>query len=211
MGSCKETFDRIAEWVNPNFFFSKNYQWSNMAIVGILGDFVLSNFSGDMLEIGIGESSIYMSALAKKHNRKIYYCDSNKDKIEDIKASGHLCENGEVYDCLSDVMFAGNILTPLAFTFIDGYHEYEQAKRDFWNSEKYTIPNGYILMHDTFPPSDDPGPCNEAYKFRQEIEQDKRFDVFTFTGNLKSHKEPCYYVASTLIRKKPLNRPYYQE
>lgn len=210
--SCKETFDVISKWVDPKFFFSKTYGWHNMAIVGLLGDYALHFISGDMLEIGVGESSIYMTALAKKYNRKIYYCDSDKDKIADIKVSGYFSDNGIIFDCLSDDMFAKNTLTPLAFTFIDGYHGYEDCKRDFWNVEKYTVPNGYILMHDTFPPSDAPLPCDEAYKFRQEIEQDKRFDVFTFVGNANNHHNiPNYYIASTLIRKKPLNRPYYKE
>ena len=210
--SCKETWDIISQWVDPKFFFSKTYGWHNMAIVGLLGDYALHFINGDILEIGVGESTMYMTALAKKYNRKIYYCDSNKDKIADIKESGYFSDSGVIFDCLSDDMFAKNTLTPLAFSFIDGYHGYEQTRNDFWNAEKYTVENGYILVHDTYPPLDDPGPCDEAYKFRQEIEKDKRFDVFTFVGNASNHHSiPNYYIASTLIRKKPLNRPYYKE
>ena len=209
--SVKETFDLISQWVDPKFFFSKTHGWHNMAIVGLLGDYALNFIAGDILEIGVGESSIYMTALAKKYNRRIYYCDSNNDKVTDIKEAGYFSDNGKIYSCSSKDMFAKNELTPLAFTFIDGYHGYEAIKEEFWNVEKLTVPNGHILMHDTFPPLDDPMPCDEAYKFRQEIEQDKRFDCFTFTGNPDNHKVPCYYIASTLIRKKPLNRPYYQE
>ena len=210
--AVKESFDLMAQWVDPKFFFSKAHGWHNMGIVGILGDFILTFINyGDMLEIGVGESTVYMTALAKKHNRKIYYCDANREKIDDIKNAGYLSSNSEIFYDSSNEMFAKNKLTPLAFSFIDGYHEYEQAKNDFWNVEKYTVPNGYILLHDTFPPQDDPGPCGDAYKLRQELEKDDRFDVFTFTGNLECHKTPNYYIASTLVRKKPLNRPYYQE
>ena len=113
-------------------------------------------------------------------------------------------------------MFEKNTLTDLAFTFIDGYHSYDQVKRDFWNAEKYTVPNGYILMHDSYPPVylntlPNTGACGDVYKFRQEMEKDDRFDTFTFVGNPNNCKVPCYYIASTLVRKKPLNRPCYQE
>jgi len=206
--SCKITFDYIAQWVDPNFFFSKNYGWDDTAIVGMLGDFALHTVDGDILEIGVGISSIYLTALSKKYNRKIYYCDTNKDKIDDIYGAGYFSNNGRIFNCLSDNMFQNNKLTPLAFTFIDGYHEYEQAKRDFWQAEHYTVPNGYILLHDSYPPAADwcgRGSCGEVYKLRQELEQDKRFDCFTFVHNPKGAQ------ASTLIRKKPENRPYYQE
>jgi len=212
--SCKETWDVMSQWVDPNFFFSKTYGWHNMAIVGILGDYALNFLKGDMLEIGVGESSMYMSALAKKYSRKIYYCDSNADKVDDIKKSGYFAENSEIHVCLSDDMFANNTFTPLAFSFIDGYHSYEGARKDFWNVEKYTVPNGLILLHDSYPLTEDccgNGGNGEVYKLRQELEQNKDFECFTFVGNKDSSIEPCYYISSTLVRKKPVNRPYYQE
>ena len=212
--SCKITFDYIAQWVDPNFFFSKNHKWGNMGIIGVLGDFILHSVGGDILEIGVGESSIYLTALSKKYNRKIYYCDCNNDKIVDIKGADYFSENSKIYVCLSDEMFAEAKLTPLAFTFIDGYHGYDQVKRDFWNAMEYTVSNGCILMHDTYPPKEDwqdGGGCGDVYRFRQEIEKDKRFDCFTFVGNPYDYRIPDYYIASTLVRKKPENRPYYQE
>ena len=206
--ASKEGYDGVAQWVYPNFFFSKNIGWENVGIVGILADYALAFIGGNILEIGCGTSSIYLTALAQKYNRDIYYCDVQAGKIiNPLSVPGHMSENGHFYVCSSDEMFAKNELTPLAFTFIDGDHTYEQAKRDFWNTEKLTVTNGHILMHDTYPPSEDyttPNTCGDVYKFRQEIEQDNRFDCFTFVGRDS-------YVASTLIRKKPLNRPYYQE
>lgn len=35
--------------------------------------------------------------------------------------------------------------------FIDGYHEYEQVKRDFLNSMAVLNDNGFIVIHDTMP------------------------------------------------------------
>jgi hypothetical protein len=204
----QEGYDGVSQWVDPNFFFSKNVGWENIGIIGVLADYALNYIAGDILEIGCGTSSIYLSALADKYKREIYFCDIEAGKIiNPLTVKGYINERGHFYMCPSDDMFAKNEITPLSFTFIDGDHTYEQAKKDFWNAEKLTVPNGHILMHDTYPPSEDyvdHQMCGDVYKFRQEIEQDKRFDVFTFAGRDS-------YVASTLIRKKPLNRPYYQE
>jgi hypothetical protein len=203
-----DTYKGVADWVDPNFFFSKQVDWHNTAIVGMLADFVLRFIDGAILEIGTGVSSIYLTALAKKFNREIYYCDIESCKIiNPLSVKGYLAENGHFYVGTSDEMFAKNEIPKLAFTFIDGGHTYEQAKKDFWNAEKLTVENGYILMHDTYPPSADyttENTCGDVYRFRQEIEKDTRFDCLTFVGS-------DGYVASTLIRKKPENRPYYQE
>jgi hypothetical protein len=205
----KDGYEGVAQWVDPKFFFSKNIGWDNIGIIGVLADYALNFIAGDILEIGCGVSSIYLTALSKKYNRKIYYCDIQGGKIiNPLSVPGHMNEeNGVFYLCPSDDMFAKRELTPLSFTFIDGDHTYAQAKKDFWNAVELTVPNGHILMHDTYPPSEDYCDfqcCGDVYKFRQEIEKDPRFDVFTFTGYGS-------YVASTLIRKKPINRPYYQE
>jgi len=208
VGNCKESFDNIAQWVDPKLIFSKNRGWDNMALVGILGEWVLHFVAGDILEIGVGESTVYMTALANKYNRKCYYCDSNEEKVNEIKEVGYFSNKGKIYSCTSNEMFAKNELTSLAFTFIDGNHLDGLYEIDFWNAEKLTVPNGYILMHDTYPPGDDwiiNGGNGTVYQFRQKIEQDKRFDVFTFVG------DPKLPYAFTLIRKKPINRPYYQE
>lgn len=206
--SSLDTYKGVADWVDPNFFFSKKVGWENTAIVGIMADFVLTYISGAILEIGCGVSSIYLSALAKKFRREIYFCDIESCKIVNpLSVEGYLNEDGHFYMCSSDEMFAKNELPPLAFSFIDGEHTYEQVKKDFWNTANLTVPNGYIMLHDTYPPSEQYVPtnaCGDVYRFRQEIEKDKRFDCITLVGRDS-------YVACTLIRKKPENRPYYQE
>lgn len=37
--------------------------------------------------------------------------------------------------------------------FIDGLHIHEQSRKDFYNSEKHLNPGGYIIFHDTNPPT----------------------------------------------------------
>lgn len=181
--------------------------WEDMGIVSILGDYTLGAVEGDILEIGIGYSSAFLSALAKYYERNIFHCDSDNDKIDRFKVMGTFAQNAVIYRCLSQELFKLYTFPPLAFAFIDGYHRDGQYEEDFWNIEKYLVPNGCVLMHDTYPKKESMaglGSNGTVYEFRQKIEQDKRFDVFTFVG-----KED--YVASTFIRKKPLNRPFYQE
>lgn len=204
----KEGYEGVSQWVAPDFFFSKRLGWQNLGIIGPLADFQLTYIQGDMLEIGCGTSSIFMTALAKKFNRKIYYCDIESCKIlNPMSVPGHMDENGTFFLGPSDEMFATNTLTPLAFTFIDGDHSYVQAKKDFWNAYKLTVDDGWLLLHDTYPPDENYTSlslCGDVYKLRQELEKDDRLDVFTFRG-------AGSYVACTLVRKKPLNRPYYQQ
>lgn len=210
-----DTFNEVTKWIDPNFFFSKSEGWGgelNTSSVGVIADFVLSYTQGDILEIGVGLSSIFLSALAKKYDRFFYQCDLDLGtrlvELRDILKG--LSFKGKMYEMTSDNMFANNTFTPLAFSFIDGFHEYEQVKREFWNVEKYTVDNGYIMLHDSYPPSVEwvgpggCGSCGDTYLFRQEIEKDKRFDTFTFVGGVG-------HIGLTLIRKKPVNRPYYQE
>ena len=39
--------------------------------------------------------------------------------------------------------------------FIDGLHIYEQCRKDFLNAERHLNPGGFILFHDTNPPTED--------------------------------------------------------
>ncbi len=50
----------------------------------------------------------------------------------------------------SDAFFAGNT-DQFDLVFIDGLHEYEQVKRDIYNSLKVLSGNGAILLHDCLP------------------------------------------------------------
>jgi hypothetical protein len=155
-----------------------------MGMLGVFGDFVLNSTHGDIIEIGVGESSIYLSALARKYNRHMYYCDIEWGKIENpLTIPGYLApERGTFFKCSSDQMFEQGGITPIALGFIDGWHSYEQAKKDFYNIKKYLVKDGYILLHDTYPPDEsflDVNRCGDVYKFRLELESDGGFDCLT--------------------------------
>lgn len=222
--SSRETRDYIADWIHPNFFFSKNDIWHRMGILGVFGDFVLSCTQGNIGEIGVGESSIYLSHLARKYNRKIYHCDIAPDKIVNpITVPGYLTVTGHQIEAVagrgmvevddstffmgpSDDMF--RILDPgnFALSFIDGDHNYDQAKKDFENFYQRTVEDGYICLHDTYPPDESYLPdnrCGDVYRLRQELEKDPRVDSLTLP------RGTAMGVGFTIVRKKPAKSEVY--
>jgi hypothetical protein len=82
-------------------------------------------------------------------------------------------------------MFKNCNISPLALAFIDGWHSYDQVKKDFYNTLKYLVKDGYIFLHDTWPPNHeewiDENHCGDVYRFREELERDPAFDVLTLT------------------------------
>jgi len=206
----QETYDFIADWIAPDFFYSKKDVWHRFGFLGVFGDFVLSCTQGDVLEIGVGESSIYLSHVTRKYHRKIYHCDVAASKIDNpLTVKGYLdTEIGVFFRCPSDEMFAKGNITPIALGFIDGDHIYEQVKKDFYNLLLLVVDNGYIILHDTYPPSEDyvdENRCGTVYRLRQEIEKDDSLDCITLVSGC------AMGVGLTICRKKPKNRNYYNE
>lgn len=220
----KDTYDYIANWIDPNFFFSKKDVWHRMGILGVFGDYVLSCTEGCIVEIGCGESSIYLSHLARKHSRKIYHCDIGPDKIVNpLTVPGYMSEqaidfkggigilekmNSLFFIGSSDDLFVKANPKKIALSFIDGDHNYEQAKKDFDNLLERTVEDGYICLHDTYPPDPSYLPdnrCGDVYRLRQEIEKDPRVDSITLPRGTAMH------VGFTIVRKKPAALEYYHE
>ena len=220
----QETFDFIADWIAPDFFYSKKDVWHRFGMLGVFGDFVLSCTPGDVLEIGVGESSIYLGHVARKYNRKIYHCDISPAKITNpLTVNGYIWpkaaivpdkvywgqqDSSEVIMDSSDAMFKNVKPQNLALSFIDGDHNYDQVARDFFNVLDRTVDNGYILLHDTYPPSEEytnENRCGTVYRLRQQIEQDPRCDCITLPVGC------AISVGLTIVRKKPAHRPEYQQ
>ncbi len=205
------TYNYIAEkWISPDFPFSTRDTWHRMGILGVIGDYILSCTQGDILEIGVGESSVYLSQLSRKYKRKIYYCDCSPGKIDNpLTVEGYLnTELGIFCKEDSDRMFATRQITPIALGFIDGDHNYAQVKKDFDNLLPLVVDNGYIFLHDTYPPREDctsENVCGTVYKLRQEIEQNHTIDCITFVNGT------AMGMGLTMCRKKPKDLPYYHE
>ena len=198
--------EKIANAIYPDICFSTGQRLEGIGLIGIIAEIALFSNSGSILEIGIGTSSMYLTALAQRYGRAIYHNDIEITKILCcIGTKRHIAPDSNIFFCTSDEMFKNNKLPSLAFAFIDGCHEYEQAKRDFWNTVPYMVDNGFILLHDTYPRGEDEignNLCWDCYRLRQDLEKDKRFDCLSFP--LRGQ------IGFTLVRKKPLILPYYQ-
>lgn len=222
----QETYDFISQFITPDFFFSKTDVWHRMGILGVFGDYVLSCTQGDIAEVGCGESSIYLSHLARKWGRMIGHCDIAPDKIiNPLTVDGYMLpkalpvleakqqtiykDNAVFFMGPSDEFFERICSEKLALVFIDGDHNYAQAKKDFENAMRWTVENGYIFLHDTYPPSEEylcpHSKCGDVYRLRQEIERDPRVDTITLPQGT------AMGVGITICRKKPAKLEYYHE
>ena len=222
----QETKDFLTDFIAPNFFFSKKDVWHRFGMLGVFGDYVLSCTLGDVAEIGVGESSIYLSRVARKYGRRISHCDISPAKIiNPLTVDGYLTEKAlnieppTGQDCQvtdgqsfffmgpSDNFFR-HLPGGLALAFIDGDHLYEPAARDFWNFVPLMVENGYIILHDTMPPSEEylsESACGGVWRLRQDIEKDPRFDCITLPRGC------AISVGLTIVRVKPKVRPFYNE
>lgn len=205
----REFYDHISQWVAPDFFFSKREGWGRFGFLGVFGDYVLSCTRGDILEIGVGESSVYLAKLARKFNRRIYHCDISPDKInnpltiEDFFST----ERSIFIRDSSDNMFQSE-LTPIALGFIDGDHNFTQVEKDFNNLWPWVVDNGYVLLHDSYPPSKEylnENRCGTVFVLRQELEKRPDVDCITLTRGCAMD------VGLTICRKKPNGLAYFNE
>lgn len=213
----RDTYNTIAQWIHPEFPYSSRDKWDRYGFIGMFAYYVLSCTPGDVLEIGVGESSIYLTQAIKNHNRRIWHCDISPSKIVNpMTIPGYLSDNptyleerdpdpAQLNRCVcyagsSDSLFQRFEIKEIAVSFIDGDHRYEQAKKDFDNVFQRTVENGYILLHDTYPPDYDwidENHCGDVYKLRQEIEARKDVDCLTLT------RGTAIGVGLTIIRKRP--------
>jgi len=207
----RDMYDTIAQWEECSIVVSKTMVWDRFGILGILGDYVLRYVKGDIVEIGVGETSIFLTRLAKKYGRKVYHDDLQQSHIRNmLTVPGIFDPNGIAYAGRSDDFFKEVDFTPIALGFVDGDHTYEQAKKDFENIFDLLVEGGYIFLHDTYPLNDEyltPTTCGDVYKFRQELEMrsctKKDIEVFTFPFG-------AINVGLTMVRKLPVDRPYFR-
>lgn len=224
--SLKE-YNNIVPWADVEFPFSNKDGFARYSILGILGYVHLLGLPNtNILEIGVGESSIYLTEIARRLQRKIFYCDIAMGKLYNpMTVKGYIHEDirlvreFEVIEednhkaiayCGPSDSFFTNIkcMNNIGIAFIDGDHKYEQVKKDFINTLELLVPHGVIFLHDTFPNKEElvlGEYCADAYKVRKEIELDSRLDCFTFT------KTVGVDVGITMVRKKLVNGVYYNE
>jgi hypothetical protein len=179
------------------------FGWDRWGLLGVLCDYVLNYTNGDIVEIGCGESSIFLSQLAEKYNRICYHVEYSNSGLENMKnTKGYFGKNSKVFNMKSETFFKTvnhQRISQIALAFIDGDHEYSVVKDDFYSVSDCLVSNGYIFLHDTLPPSNDwkiPEKCGGVYILREDLEKDWiGYDVFTFPRS-------AFDVGLTMIRKK---------
>lgn len=185
-----------------------SFKWQRWGLLSVLCDYVLYYNQGDILEIGICETSIHLSKLAEKYHRNCYHVDYSKSLIENMSnTKGYFGDNSKVFNMKSIDFFNSlsnaDIGYPkLALAFIDGDHEYEVVKEDFYNTLKYLVQDGYIFLHDSYPPTKEwtiESKCGTVYLFRKELENNDNFDVFTFPKS-------AFDVGLTMVRKRDIRK-----
>lgn len=204
----KKTYDEIAQWEPCSVLYSFTVKWSRWGLLGVVADYVLFHTQGCIVEIGVGDSSIFFTKLSEKYGREIYHCDISHGVIENFKTvNGYFRKTAHLYIGSSDDFFHDIVIPPIALGFIDGGHKYEQVKRDFDNMFKRLVNNGFIFIHDTYPPHEEwvrPNYCGDGYKLRQELEKREDVDCFTWVRG-------AIGVGLTMVRKKPPDLPYYRK
>ena len=83
---------------------------------------------------------------------------------------------------------------------------YKIEQKDFENILPYHEDTGIILLHDTYPPSEEythEARCGTVYKLRQELEKREDLDVITFIRGAMD-------VGLTVVRRIKENMPEYQ-
>jgi hypothetical protein len=178
---------------------SGKHNWQRWGLLGVLCDYVVTFHKGHILEIGCGESSIYFSQLAEKHNRFCYHVEYSKSGVENMKnTNGYFGSMSKIFNMKSDEFFEQEYLqNKIALAFIDGDHSYEQVSRDYYNTIKHMEKGGYIFLHDTCPPNESwtvDHKCGTVYKLRREIEENSGILSFTFKENT------AFGVGLTMVR-----------
>jgi len=205
--ATRELYDLVTNWDKDALHFSKTFGWERWGLFGVLVDYVLWSVHGCVVEVGPGESSIFLTLAAEKYCRQTFHCDIQSGVIENYNSvKGYFKKDAVFYKGPSDEFFRDTQIPPIALAFIDGGHMYEQVKRDFDILFNLLVDNGYIFLHDTYPPGDDwlhENACGTGYKFRQELQDREDVDCFTFVTSAQG-------VGLTMIRKKAENLPFFR-
>ena len=184
---------------------SGSFGWDRWGLLSVLSDYVLNYNKGAIVEIGCGESSIIFSTLAEKYKVWCYHIEYSRGGVENMKnTKGYFGKYSLVFRMTSDEFFEKHRkidpLPPIALSFIDGDHEYEQVKKDFDNIWPKVVDGGYVFFHDTLPPDDSwkvPEKCGTVYELRKDLEEFSirpGYEIFTFDKS-------AFNVGLTMVRK----------
>lgn len=142
----------IYAYFNHKFQRAKiNFKYSIKRRKGIIEDrsdlinYIIKKYNlNSYLEIGVGNGENFKRIKCKRKESCDPYFNSLDGKCIDIIT----------YPFSSDIMFKKmDPKKKYNIIFIDGLHEGNQVLRDIYNSLNHLNSNGYILIHDSLPPS----------------------------------------------------------
>jgi hypothetical protein len=181
-----------------------NYAW---IVLERVGEIVLNNVQGCVLELGGGKSSWVMVELARKFDRKFYMCDSSPYTCQQVR-DGVKYEKMEIIRDNS-THFIWDFKDTPAVVFHDCCHRWKTARKETFKLLEIMSPGGVLFVHDTTPPKwryeqkIARGRTSDMWKYRKEMEERKDIDVFTWR-----------YTAAdcglTMILKKDMTEPEYR-
>jgi len=170
---------------------------------------ILKYCPGDIVEIGMGESTTLFAHYAQETGVSLYSCDLKMGGMFDVFDKEifpqHYCYIGKSEDFMKEYVGSPSIV------FIDGEHLYETAKKE----TDFFLPimrvGGVMFLHDTMPMFEknierdskgyNPG---DVYKLRQELECDPRYDVFTWPYSANN-------MGLTMVMVHGEGRPYWKQ
>ncbi|MGE7110284.1 class I SAM-dependent methyltransferase [Lysinibacillus sp. NPDC047702] len=115
-------------------------------------------FTSDKWLFENSSGNYYLSITAKEYREFVFESFKRNIKFFSANRLPHSIE--ELSDDFFELWDKDNVVTdvfsrqalmggPIAFSYIDGNHTYEYAKRDFLNVDKYLEVNGYVLFDDS--------------------------------------------------------------
>jgi len=138
-----------------------------------------------ILEIGVGglvSGKAMMNAIKDANLACEYHgCDINPDCLALINRFETV--DRTFYNMTSNEL-AKEWNLPLDILLIDGDHSYEQTKIDYENFYPYVNKDGYIIFHDTCPPTEKHKKmtrCGTVYKILDDLYMNHNLEVVTFT------------------------------
>lgn len=136
-----------------------------------------------ILEIGVrsGVSTRVMCKAIEDGKMEVdYHCCDIDEKSKNVQGKTKVPLNFHI-------MFSDELARKwdreIDILFIDGFHQYAQVTRDYTNFSKFVRSNGFIFLHDTYPPSEkykSPNYCWDAYKVLEDLKEDRSIEFITF-------------------------------
>ena len=178
-------------------------------IMASLLPMILKYQPGDIVEIGMGESTEIFADIAYQMGLNLYSCDIKMGGMFEV-FDKPLFENHHCFTEGSDVFMEEFGGSP-SIVFIDGEHLYETTKKEVEFFLPKIRPGGVMFLHDTMPvfkksikrdaKGYNPG---DIYKVRQELERDPRYDVFTWPYSAQN-------MGLTMVMVHGTERPHWRE